>query len=283
MELSLCFGNAMFQQFQHLIPQGKSLDQIISQFQTFPAKTCLKTLLIKRFHFEKFFRSSVVLNPGNKEIYRLHTLAYDESSSLDISTCKLWYAIVLAMKKDYAAALSIVEQVLSSIPPFVLFESAAYSLVTDAKQLYADRYLDSKLGTVERATRAWMFELKFDRNNCERFPLAIQIELYFCETYYVNCVYISPFICLYYLMFLCYHELRLYENRDRALRELVDITYTDQCGRRVHHSYNIAGHCLVVAGERERAHEMFRRSQECVFLYPNAKYSSASWYLQNFC
>ena len=49
---------------------------------------------------------------------------------------------------------------------------------------------------------------------------AIQIELY-----YSDCnigVWLSPFTYAYYLMFLCYHGLCQFDNRDRALRQLVE-------------------------------------------------------------
>ena len=56
---------------------------------------------------------------GNKYMYKLNRLA-NGSMSLDISTCKLWYTLVLITKKDYLTCLTIVNEVLPTIPPYAL-------------------------------------------------------------------------------------------------------------------------------------------------------------------
>ena len=86
-------------------------------------------------------------------------------------------------------------------------------------------------------------------------------------------------------MFLCYHGLGQYDNRDRALHQLIEVVNNrEQCGEERHLPYNIAGHCLLITGERDRARDMFNRSQQ--FARGNLeweKYNSATWYLRNFC
>ena len=113
---------------------------------------------------------------------------------------------------------------------------------------------------------------------------AIQIELEHCDRK-VRIVYISPLTYAYYLMFLCYHELDQYDNRDRALRQLVDtVNDRERCGVYRHHSYNIAGHCMLIAGYVEMAREMFLHSARFTELSPvadkynaNYKYLSLMW------
>ena len=64
-------------------------------------------------------------------------------------------------------------------------------------------------------------------------------------------------------MFLCYHGLGQYDNRNRALRQLMDTANDeDRCGLRTYHSYNIAGHCMLISGYVELAREMFLRSAQ---------------------
>ena len=74
-------------------------------------------------------------------------------------------------------------------------------------------------------------------------------------------VHVSPLVFAYYLMFLCHHELHQYDDRDRALRLLVDTVWTIQNSVDVDVNtttrINIAGHCLLLAGRTDRAREMF--------------------------
>ena len=113
-------------------------------------------------------------------------------------------------------------------------------ILTEAEHLYVDRFLHSESSTMERVREAWLCELVVRKSQTKVMPLGIQIELYFYDAFHH--FWLSPFICLYYLQFLCYHELHQYDNRDRALRQLVNVTNNDeQCGDFRHHSYNIAG------------------------------------------
>ena len=265
--------------------------QIIDLIWTLPCKTSLKCLVIKASIYEKHVRA-MNLCQGNKVVYGV--TAHEKSVAFDLSTCALWQAIVLILKREYTSALIIVNRLSCRIPPFA--RSQAYNKVTkdhehnDTEQLpcsrclYAEKFLNSEYSIMKIAREAWLTDLSVGNTQREVMPLAIQIELYFRNSYF-NHVYLSPFTCLYYLMFLCYHELHQYDSRDRALRQLVDVTNThEQCGQFCWHSYNIAGHCLLVAGEIDRARDMFLQSFTITLLNPPSdKFNSAFWYLQNFC
>ena len=94
-------------------------------------------------------------------------------------------------------------------------------------------------------------------------PLAIQIELLFNDHADYPAMHLSPYVCAYYLMFLCYHELHQYANRDRALRQLVDAANNRcQAGPCPYQSWNITGHCLFLAGDTTQAHDVFIRSYQ---------------------
>ena len=76
---------------------------------------------------------------------------------------------------------------------------------------------------------------------------------------------VSPFVFAFYLQFLCYHGLRQYENRDRALRQLMETLDSRDhsgcdCIRFV--GFDIAGHCLAFLGRNVLASEMFKKSAE---------------------
>ena len=194
---------------------------------------------------------------GNKYLYKLNRLA-NGSMSLDISTCKLCYAMVLVTKKDYLTCLKIVNEFLSTIPPFLL-DLFSNNASNESKRLYENKFYSSNTTYSQRARTAWMYVLSFRKDVINNVPLAIQVELRFCEPVYD--VLISPIICAYYRLFLCYHELRQKENRDRALHLLMTVVNNPElCERHMHHSFNTAGHCLLLAGQWCRARQMFMRS-----------------------
>ena len=216
--------------------------------------------------------------PGNRDAYKLGRLAHSDATSFDISTCKLWYAMVSLMRTDYAACLKTVNDVLSQIPPFGLYMSDGRLLSSrESVSLYERVYLQSDADVVERLRTSWLLDLYFYKGmSCNiNMPLAIYVELSVCHERLG--VWVSPFIFAYYLMFLCHHELHQIDDRDRALRLLIDtVNNPEQRGWLYHHSLNIAGHCLFLAGQRERAHEMFLRSYQATEGSPVHKYNSAA-------
>ena len=169
---------------------------------------------------------------------------------------------------------------LSSIPPYALYYSELVTSGDDSKQLYVDRYCGRNTDILCRAKEAWLFDMHITRLEYSFVPRAIQIELDHCDTR--TGVHISPFIYAYYLMFLCYHGLGQCDDRDRALRQLVDTADgIERCGVRLHHSYNIAGHCMLMAGYVDMARNVFLESvrftqQEPVFDKYNAVYKYLS-------
>ena len=229
---------------------------------------CVTTLFWKEIHFY---------------IYKRNRLA-NGSMSFAISTCKLWYTLVLVTQKDYLTCLKIVNEVLSIIPPYaLLFDLFSNNASNESKRLYENRFYSSNTTYSQRARTAWMYVLSFRKDVINNVPLAFLVELRFCE--HVYGVLISPITCAYYLMFLCYHELRRKENRDRALRLLMTVVNNPElCERHIHLSFNIAGHCLLLAGQWCRAWKMFMRSYQQSNKEENKvykKYNSAQHYLQN--
>ena len=219
----------------------------------------------------------------NRDTYKLCRLTQSDAASVDISTCKLRYAMVLLMRTDYAACLSTVNDVLSQIPPFALYVSGPYlQSSSESKSLYEQVYLQSDADIVERILTSWLQDLSFHKDMLYNInvPLAVHVELSFCDE--IPGVYISPFIFAYYLMFLCHHELHQYDDRDRALGLLLDtVNNPEQRGHICHHSLNIAGHCLLLAGQRDRAREILIASYQATQGSPYHKYNSAGHYLEN--
>ena len=217
--------------------------------------------------------------PGNRDVYKLYRLAHSDVSSFDISTCKLWHAMILLMRKDYAACLRTVNDVLSRIPPFALYMSG-FTLQSsrESKSLYERVYLQSDADVMERLRTAWLRDLKYNIN----VPLAIYVELFFCDENIPVGVPVSPFVFAYYLLFLCHHELHQYDDRHRALRLLVDtVNNPEQRGVLYHRSLNIMGHCLLLAGRRDRAREAFISSYQFTQRNPpHHRFNSAVHYLQ---
>ena len=268
-------------QFQHLI----------NRILFLPTKTNLKPLLIKRILLDKYIESLIKPYPGNKKLYKLQRVAHNESLTFDLSTNKLWYVVALLSKRDFTSALSIIKKLLSSIPPFhFCLYPDMYN--KEAKQLYVDKFMNSGITLMERAKEAWMLPLRFNDSITSTMPLAIQIELYFCDGYvdWLS-VCVSPFVLIYYLAFQCYHELGQNDHRDNALRQLLDAVKADEpysvYNISYHYSLNIAGHCLLVAGDRDQARRMFilsnQLTKELPKFVPTKKGTAASWYLQHFC
>ena len=186
---------------------------------------------------------------GNKSLYGPRRFLQSNVSGIDISTCRLWYAIIMTKCGDYRLSLRIINKVLSNITPYALYYTRIdLSNVSDeTKEKYVDMFCSYDIGVTERARRAWMFDLQIVPSHMDMVPAAIQLELLYC--YQMYGVYVSPFVCAYYLMFLNYCGLRQYDNRNRALRQLIGVVKDqNQCGKNRHNSYNIAGHCLLSAG-----------------------------------
>ena len=249
------------------------------QIMTLSCKSHLKPLVLKSF-LSKMLIKQLVHKSGsrNKDLYQLYRLAQNDTWSYDISTCKLMCAILLHKKGDYSSTLNIINQVLSSIPPYVLYETHSSN---EEKQLYVKMFLDSDLTPIERAREAWMLDLTIVEDTIHTMPLAIQTELYFVG--YFRFIMLSPFTCSYYLQFLCHHQMQQYENRDHALQQLVEVVNNPTQSGMPYTSLNIVGHCLLLAGKTSQARDIFCRSYLYTQMYPQLdNLNSALWYLLNF-
>ena len=219
-------------------------------------------------------------NIGNKTLYRPCRYLTLNTYGFDISTNRLWYAMIMTMRGDYSSSLRVLDNVLSSIPPYALYCSIDVGCVSnETKNWYVDAISSEDNPVTERARKAWMFDLVIMPVDMGMVPSAIQTELTHCDEEYG--VHLSPFVCVYYLMFFNYHALRQYENRDRVLQQLIEtINNPEQCGRLTWFSYNITGHCLWYTGLCEQARDMFMRSYLFTSDGPHHRFNSARFYLQ---
>ena len=256
-----------------------NLTNIFSHILTLSCKTSLRTLVLKRCLFEIYLTSrKLKCVTGNRDVYQLCRTAQNDICSFDIPTCKLWCAILLLKRGEFLSALNIINQVLSNIPPFAIYQE--HFIGTDAEQLYVAMFLNSDDTVIQRARTAWMFDFYVTKNMTDVVPLAIQIEIYFRGDYAVQ---LSPFTCAYYLQFLCYHRTQQYDNRDRALQQLIEVAYNrKQRGmKQPYTSLSIAAHCLLLAGRRVQARDLLYRSYMATQNNSGEIWNSAIWYLLN--
>ena len=197
---------------------------------------------------------------GNRYVHYYLTLLSRNVYVTDIASSKLRLSMFLLQRGDYYRSLQNVNYMLSSIPPYALYYSGTgIKSGEDSKQLYVDRYCGRNTDILCRAKEAWLFDMHITNSEYSFVPRAIQIELDFDDP--DTEVWISPFIYAYYLMFL--DGLGQYDNRDHALRQLVDtVNDRERCGTCMHHSYNIAGHSLLMAVNVEMARYMFLKSAQ---------------------
>ena len=282
-EFCMDISDNLFTPCNLVLQPSLSLDPRITKILTLPCKTQQKSLFIKQLLLKKCIKSLMEPSSGNKSLYQLHRIAHNESESFDISTSKLWYAIVLLKKQDYTSALDIINQVSSSIPPYALSFSicdcGCTGRTAEAGHLYVDTFINSGSTITERARQAWLMPFYFKNCMNDILPLGIQIELYFNNFWTpVLTVPVSPFVMLYFLSFQCYHELGQYANRDNALRQLIEVVTNNDNNIPCYHEYNIAGHCLLIAGEIHRARKMFDKKKK----FDNRKYALRGKYLSSY-
>ena len=107
--------------FNLLIKRERTTQEpIISSILSLLCKSHLKSLVVKQILLHKYLKSLIKPYPRqNKKFYKIHQMAHNESPACDLSTNKIWYAIMLMSRRDFTSALTIVNNVLSSIPPFL--------------------------------------------------------------------------------------------------------------------------------------------------------------------
>ena len=256
----------------------------VGKYLTVYCKTPLKDFVIKQYLQRFEIRGLTSLCPGNRKTYQFQKIS--KALSIDVSTVHLWHSFFLFVKGAYTETLITVNQMLSNITPFTLYfrpndTDNHFSGSTEAKELYKDIFGESRKTISQRAKRAWLFDVQCFNDMSPIMPLAIQIELEMCK--HLRCVVeLSPFACAYYLMFLCYHELRQYDERDHALRQLLDVVNNPmQSGTIPYRNINIAGHCLFMAGKTTQARHFFIGSYKLTKFLPLHKtLNSAAFYLR---
>ena len=261
----------------HSLSEAIQFGQRLALSKKSPLQTLALTKLFSEMHIN--FLRHLPQSSGNKGVYQLHRTVQTDTGSFDISTCKLWCAILLSTRGHFLSVLNIINQVLSSIPPFAMHHCDCKGTINasnESKQLYMAMFQDSDTTITHRARKAWTLKLHICKDTADLVPWAIQIELYF--DIYENCIWLSQFAIAYYLQFLCYHGLGQYLNIDRALQQLLDtlVYNTVQCSC-IYNSLNIIGHCLLLTGRKYQAREVFLKSNSIT-----DQYNSAPWYLQNF-
>ena len=255
-----------------------SLEDVLVELRNHISKRVFKTSLpMMLVHYIR----SVITIRNLRCVPKENKLQYNSIKALtknvfgvDIASGQLLLATFQLQHEDYHTALHNINSVLSSIPPCAnyLFRVDNNSEFTNE---YTEMYQKSDVNVVKRAKKTWLFDLKIYKEDFQCVPRAIQIELDLCDPTHAICI--SPFTYAYYLMFLCYHGLGQYDNRDRALRQLVDVAHDrERCGYK-YHSCNIAGHCLLITGNKIMARDLFLKSahftQQCkVFDQENAAY-----------
>ena len=233
-------------------------DRLIESFTSYPdpANADFVSLLVKQICLVYIAKRYKRLPESNKSVYALIRLY--NTCSPDIASGKLLCAILFFTKGDYSTALITINKLLSSIPPYDFYkvcEDTNCHVDNDAKILYADMFVNSKLGIARIARRSWLLQFHLPESAMLVMPLAIQSSH--------REVQLSPLTLASYLQFLCYHGLRQYDNRDRALRQLVEVVDNPElsgCDCIRYLEYYLAGHCLGFVGERARAREMFIKS-----------------------
>ena len=286
-----CFMDKIVSFQQVILNISRSdISSLIHQFVSQPFKNIQRTSLVSfAVHIVLFQLSKKVVgnsdyraNISNKTLYRPCRYLHLDIYGFDISTNRLWCAMLMTMRGDYSLSLDVIRNVLSSIPPFALYASPCdlRHVSNETKNWYVEEFSVNRKFVTERARKAWMFDIIVKPADIDTVPVAIQIELTHCDKYVG--VKLSPFVCAYYLMFLNYHALRQFENRDRALGQLIEaVNSREQCGHFRWYSYNIAGHCLLYIGVYEQARDMFMRSYQFTSRSPPIHHlNSARFYLQ---
>ena len=246
--------------------------------------TCLLSFAVQMILFllSKSVVGSYILQNDNRRMHRSCQYLRLNTRGFDISTYRLWYAMLMTMRSDNRFSMDVLNSILSRIPPFALYCNPAGDLRSrdETINLYVDVFSRDDEGIAARARKAWKFDIVIMPCDMDMVPVAIQTELTHCDNDIG--VYLSPFVSAYYLMFLNYHALHQYENRNRALTQLIEtVNNPEQCGSFRYHSYNIAGHCLLYMGLYEQARDMFIRSfQFTSDIPPHDGLNSVRLYLQ---
>ena len=273
------FHNSIYNRDNKTVEQVKAMNKCSDT-----ATTLLVSLLRRRCLLRHSLPQNTSRFESNKHFYILIRLF--DNLSVDIATGKIWTAILLLMKADYNMALTTINKLLSSITQYTLYCSEGRVVSKEHTKIsYVDMFVNSGLDYCQLANSAWLFDFCVPQRSTSIVPAAIQMELIHSTAGAIN---ISPFTVAYYLKFLCYHGLQRYDDRDHALRQLVEVVdnrekYGDNSIR--HRAYNIAGYCLWSVGHTARARELFLKSCQVKILNDRQnenKNNAARHYLRSY-
>ena len=109
----------------HIVKNCQS-DLLKRIYQSVPRCLQLSSLVSFAVHLILFLLSNKVAgsfqgNMSNKQFYRHCRYLKLNIHGFDLSTSRLWYAMLMTMRGDYPLSLQVLNNVLSSIPPFALY------------------------------------------------------------------------------------------------------------------------------------------------------------------
>ena len=252
------------------------------------ATTPLASLFLRRCLFMHNIRKCTrpLKSISNKCCY--NACRFLNKFSVDAATGKLWTAILFYINGQYKITLLMINKLLSSVPPYALYISKGQVVSKmDTQKFYVEMFFNTGLSYFKISKIAWLFDFCVPQYITSIMPSAIQMELMYSPDENNEAIEISPFTVAYYLQFLCFQGLSQYDNRDRALRQLVEVVDNpEQYGRIriLHHACNIVGHCLRSVGQTARAREMFFKSCQVKMSVDGEQgneNNSARYYLQS--
>ena len=223
------------------------------------------------------------LRHGNKSRYNRITNLDKNVYGADIASSKLWLATFWLQHGNYRRSLQNINDVLSAIPPYAFyFNEVSIRTNIDSIRRYNDIYSNDSSDFITKAREAWLIDIYMTQKDYDFVPRAIQIELNYCDP--EMGILISPFTYAYYLMFLSYDGLEQYDNRDRALRQLIDTVNDNEKSTAFQNTEcNITGHCLLMTGQLDMARDFFVRSAQISKRVSSVfdKYNAAYIYLSH--
>ena len=259
---------------QHLVDEGDT-------------RTFLPLLTIRELYLWVTIETISCSLHGNKSKYKGMQALNQHIYGINTVSSNLWLATFLVQQNDYCRALQKINNTLSSIPPYALYNGlnrysskGQFGAISLTEQMYEDIYLGHDVDVLTKAKGAWLLDINVFRPQYWHVPRAIQIELECSDPKYA--VRVSPYTYAYYLMFLCYHELNQYDDRNWALSHLIrSVCDSGRVSPTLHHSLNITGHCFLLVGNVSLARIFFLKSANFMHRMKEAfdKYNSAYLYL----
>ena len=175
--LSIILGNTIdstnlhkrwVKRFEHIIPP------ILDLSHKNIVKSSLATFVLRELYCSAFKVQVYCPQQGNKARYAVLGNVFRNVNTLgnDISSSRLWCATFLQQSGKYSAALGLINNVLSAIPPYALYFSL-YKIKSDvSKLLYKDTLLTRESNPINRAKQAWLFDIFIDHRHYNFMPSA---------------------------------------------------------------------------------------------------------------